>query len=190
MTHRVFECTSHPMRLNPSQSRGGKPRPPARGFTVAVLTALLLVPLAGAAEPPQGFGVAALSAVSILLVLRLFGDRVPWGWLGLLMGSAALVIPLGPVGPGLFVAGCLSLVVWLVNRGSGSERDHGRPVPGSRERDAQLVMGLSGERHVGQVLARELPPEFVLVNGLKLPRGAGDIDHLVVGPTGVFVLES
>ena len=48
-------------------------------------------------------------------------------------------------------------------------------------------MGLSGERHVGQVLARELPQEYALINGLKLPRGAGDIDHLVVGPTGVFL---
>ena len=51
-------------------------------------------------------------------------------------------------------------------------------------------MGLSGERHVGQVLARELPQEYVLINGLKLPRGAGDIDHLVVGPSGVFLLET
>ncbi|MDQ6674886.1 MAG: NERD domain-containing protein, partial [Chloroflexota bacterium] len=61
---------------------------------------------------------------------------------------------------------------------------------GSREREAQVLMGMSGERHVGQVMARDLPQEFVLINGLKLPRGAGDIDHLVVGPTGVFLLET
>jgi hypothetical protein len=51
-------------------------------------------------------------------------------------------------------------------------------------------MGMSGERQVGQAMARELPQEYVLINGLKLPRGAGDIDHLVVGPTGVFLLET
>jgi hypothetical protein len=194
MTGRVFDCASQPMRLSLSQTRGGgRQRPPARGFTVAVLTALVLVPLAGAAEPPLGFVVAALSAVGMLLMLRLVGERAPWGWLGVLIGSGALVIPpgqLAPLGPGLFVAAGLCLVVWLVNRASGHRPDHGRPAPGLRERDAQLVMGLSGERHVGQVLARELPADFVLVNGLKLPRGAGDIDHLVVGPTGVFLLET
>lgn len=30
----------------------------------------------------------------------------------------------------------------------------------------------------------------MLINGLKLPRGAGDIDHLVVGPSGLFLLET
>jgi hypothetical protein len=192
MTERVFECTSNPMWLRQSQTRGGKPRPPAKGFMPAVLTAVLLVPLAGAAEPPQGFGVATLSAASVLLLQRIFGTRVPWGWLGLLLGSAALVIPraqVASIGPGLFVGATLCLLVWLINRGSG-RGDRGRPLPGSRERDAQLVMGRSGERHVSQVLARELSSDFVLVNGLKLAHGAGDLDHLVVGPTGVFLIET
>jgi len=52
------------------------------------------------------------------------------------------------------------------------------------------MTGLSGERHVERVLARELPNDFALINGLTLPRGAGDIDHLVVGPTGIFLLET
>ncbi|MCA1648282.1 MAG: NERD domain-containing protein [Chloroflexi bacterium] len=133
-----------------------------------------------------------MSALSVLLLLRLVGARLPWGWLSMLLAAMALVTPrglVGPLGPALFVAACLSLVVWLVNRPRRA-RDHGPPAPGSRERDAQLLVGLSGERHVGQVLAHELPPEYVLINGLKLPRGAGDIDHLVVGPTGVFLLET
>jgi hypothetical protein len=53
-----------------------------------------------------------------------------------------------------------------------------------------VSLGVSGERQVGQVLASELPQSYALFNGLTLPRGAGDIDHLVVGPTGVFVLET
>ncbi len=192
MTERVFDCTSNSMWLNHSHARAGKPRPPAKGFIAAVLTAVVLVPPAGAAEAPQGFAVATLSAASVLLLLRLFGTRVPWGWFGLLVGLAALVIPRGQVaavGPGLFVGTVLCVLLWLINRQPG-RRDHSRPALGSRERDAQLVMGLSGERHVSQVLARELSSDFVLVNGLKLPRGAGDVDHLVVGPTGVFLLET
>jgi Nuclease-related domain len=43
---------------------------------------------------------------------------------------------------------------------------------------------------VAQRLAREIPAEYAPINGLKLPRGAGDIDHLVIGPTGVFLVES
>jgi len=193
MTERVFECGGDPEGLSSSQ-RGANPRrPPARGFALAVFSAVLLVPLAGAGEAPQGFGVATLSALITLLLLRVYGTRLPWGWLGLASGAAALAIPRGqvaPVGPGLFVAAGLCLLVWLVNRDGAGRRDRGRPRLGSRERDAQVVMGISGERHVGQILARGLPAEFVLVNGLKLPRGAGDIDHLVVGPTGVFLIET
>ena len=58
--------------------------------------------------------------------------------------------------------------------------------------DLTAIAGLllSRDHNVGQVLARELPAEYVLINGLKLPRGAGDIDHVVVGPTGVFLLKT
>ena len=53
-----------------------------------------------------------------------------------------------------------------------------------------MMMGLSGERRTAELLAQELPQEYVLINGLTLPRGAGDVDHLVIGPTGVFLVES
>jgi hypothetical protein len=177
------------------RKHASEPAAPSRaaGFKVTALTAVLLVPLAGAAEPPQGWIAAAATALLVLVLLPLVGGRAPWGWLALLVGLAALVIPRGPmaaIGPALLVATVLSLVIWLANRGSDDVSRDGRPRPGSRERDAQEVMGLSGERQVGQVLARELPQDYVLINGLALPRGAGDIDHLVIGPTGVFLLET
>ena len=54
-----------------------------------------------------------------------------------------------------------------------------------------MVLGLSGERHVGQVLAQALPEQYAVINGLTLPGRAGDIDHLVVGPRmGAFLLET
>ena len=162
------------------------------GFRLAVLVAVLLVPLAGAAEPPEGWVVAALAAVTILILVPILGARVHWGWLTIVLAAAAYVTPraqLAVLGPALFVATGLCLVLWLASRGSSHPSD-GRARLGSREREAQQLMGMSGERHVGQVMARELPQEYVLINGLKLPRGAGDIDHLVVGPTGVFLLET
>lgn len=47
-----------------------------------------------------------------------------------------------------------------------------------------------GELRVAATLERDLPDGFVVLNGLMLPRGAGDIDHLVIGPSGVFLLET
>jgi hypothetical protein len=196
VTTRVFECGRPAVAPRPALSgRGGereRDRPHSPGFKRAVLAALVLVPLAGAAEPPEGWVVAALTALAMLTLALVVGWRAHWGWLAILFSAAALVTPRGQLavlGPALFVATGLCLVLWLASRGSDHPSD-GRARLGSREREAQQLMGQSGEQHVGQVMARELPQEYVLINGLKLPRGAGDIDHLVVGPTGVFLLES
>jgi hypothetical protein len=47
--------------------------------------------------------------------------------------------------------------------------------------------GAGGEYDVGVVLSR-LPEEFHVFNGLGFY--GGDVDHVVVGPTGVFVVET
>jgi hypothetical protein len=188
----VFDCTAR-LSLAYPKSDASTARRRGRSYAVAGLAAVLLVPIAGAAEPPQGWFVASLTALAILVLLATVGERVRWGWLALLSVAIALVTPrsqLAGAGPVLFVASGLFSVLWLVDRGSARASRDGRPRPGSREREAQQRMGFSGERHVGQLLAHELPQDFVLINGLKLPRGSGDIDHLVVGPTGVFVLET
>src|SRR5205085_3663069 len=109
MTARVLECTNRPPHLSRSHERRNRPRPRAAGFTLALLSALVLVPLAGAAEPPQGFAVGASSAVIVLFVQLIGGPRAPWGWLGVLVAVAAVVMPggrLAPLGPGLFVGAC------------------------------------------------------------------------------------
>jgi hypothetical protein len=50
--------------------------------------------------------------------------------------------------------------------------------------------GLKGEKQVTKLLTRKLNDEYYLVNDLSLQNGGGDIDHVVIGPTGVFVLET
>jgi hypothetical protein len=193
VTSRVFDCRRRPPVATGTRSEAVRETPSrTRGLKVAAVVAVLLVPVAGAAEPPLGWVVAVLAALGILVLVPVLGGRARWGWLALLAAAAAIVTPRGQLemlGPGLFVAAGLSLVLWLVNGGPSQPRG-ARPRAGSRERLEQEQAGLSGERHVGQVLARELPSEYVLINGLKLPRGAGDIDHLVVGPSGVFLLET
>ncbi|MGB9665977.1 MAG: nuclease-related domain-containing protein [Candidatus Cryosericum sp.] len=47
--------------------------------------------------------------------------------------------------------------------------------------------GAGGEHDVGSVLS-ELPSEFHVLHGIDFYRG--DIDHIVIGPTGVFVVET
>ena len=51
--------------------------------------------------------------------------------------------------------------------------------------------GVEGEKQVAQLLSRTLSNDYYLVNDLYLQgsRG-GDIDHVVLGPNGIFVLET
>jgi hypothetical protein len=52
---------------------------------------------------------------------------------------------------------------------------------------ADMRRGASGEIHVGNILA-DFPDDFCVINDLTTP--FGNLDHVVVGPTGVFVLDS
>ncbi|HEV7661941.1 MAG TPA: NERD domain-containing protein [Chloroflexota bacterium] len=193
MTNRVFDCQRPLIVPRPLGVLRSEQPPRVQGFKTATLVALLLVPLAGAAEQPQGWTTGTLAALTVLLLAPMLGGDAPWGWFALLNAAVALLMPreqFPALGPALFVATTLCAVLWLANRGTGGGPRDRRPQPGSAEREAQLAMGLSGERQVRLVLAHDLPDEYALINGLKLPRGAGDIDHLVVGPSGVFVLET
>jgi hypothetical protein len=189
MTARVFDF--------PHQSV--MPAPDARqrhsriaGLKPSALVAMLVVPVAGAGEAPTGWVVAGLTAASILLLAMVFGRHIRWGWVGLAAGGLGLALPRGTsgiVGPPLFVATLVCLILWHAH-----SKEHRRGADRSQkavsERTARFATGLSGERQVGRLLAGELPQDYTLINALKLPRGAGDIDHLVVGPTGLFVLET
>lgn len=56
-------------------------------------------------------------------------------------------------------------------------------------RRAQLAAGLAGQRLVPDMLAH-LPDQYYLISNLALPGRADDIDHVVVGPNGIFALET
>jgi hypothetical protein len=51
------------------------------------------------------------------------------------------------------------------------------------------LRGAQGERATAEVLAR-LPRRFVVGHDLVIPASRSNIDHLVIGPTGVFVIDS
>jgi hypothetical protein len=51
--------------------------------------------------------------------------------------------------------------------------------------------GRQGEKTVIKTLTSRLDDEYYLLNGVYLKSGGGgDIDHIVLGPTGVYVLET
>lgn len=60
---------------------------------------------------------------------------------------------------------------------------------GSRQSTEAWGKGAEGERATGRVLD-DLPSEFVVIHDLKMPGSRANIDHLVIGPPGVFTIET
>lgn len=50
--------------------------------------------------------------------------------------------------------------------------------------------GWQGEKQVANLLSSSLSDDYFLINDLYLHGGGGDIDHVVLAPGGVFVLET
>jgi len=50
--------------------------------------------------------------------------------------------------------------------------------------------GWNGEKQVINLLSSKLSDDFLLLNSLYLRGGGGDIDHVVLSPGGIFVLET
>jgi len=50
--------------------------------------------------------------------------------------------------------------------------------------------GFEGEKRVIKLMSGKLSDDYVLLNDLYLRNGGGDIDHVVLGPKGIFVLET
>ncbi len=50
--------------------------------------------------------------------------------------------------------------------------------------------GWQGEKQVAKLLTSKLSDDYYLINDLYLHNGGGDIDHVVLGPNGIFVLET
>lgn len=49
--------------------------------------------------------------------------------------------------------------------------------------------GAQGEEEVVRLLS-QLPDDYILVNDVALPRGFGNVDHVVLGPCGIVVIET
>ena len=54
---------------------------------------------------------------------------------------------------------------------------------------ANNAKGVAGEQATAAELAT-LPSSYRVFHGLKIGSTKGDIDHLVIGPTGIWVIDS
>ena len=50
--------------------------------------------------------------------------------------------------------------------------------------------GWEGEKRVAKLLSGKLSDDYFLLNDLYLRNGEGDIDHVILAPAGIFVLET
>jgi uncharacterized membrane protein len=50
--------------------------------------------------------------------------------------------------------------------------------------------GWEGEKQITKLLSSKLSDDYLLINDLYLRNGGGDIDHVVLAPSGIFVLET
>ena len=50
--------------------------------------------------------------------------------------------------------------------------------------------GLDGESHVTKLLKSALPNQFYLINYATPSDGYGNIDHIILSPNGIFVMET
>ena len=66
---------------------------------------------------------------------------------------------------------------------------HSHPFQGEHSTLGALVFGRKGESAVTKTL-KSLPDDYVVLNDIVLPDRKGNVDHVLIGPNGVFVIET
>jgi Nuclease-related domain len=161
--------------LNPPEELPGVPRtPPAATLPVAP------------AEPPAGsLGSPGRSALAAYRQRR--AEELA-GWTRALAWRAPLVVAAGAVGQvlagqvGLPWAGLVSLALAAL----AAWRLRFRPSEQART----WQRGARGERRTAHLLDRLTREGFVVFHDLAVPGSRANVDHLAIGPTGLFVIDS
>jgi len=96
------------------------------------------------------------------------------GGLALALGGRAM----GPTWPFLGAAIAFAGSMWVLGQLFG--------VPDSA---LNWRRGAAGEEETGRILAR-LSPDFSVLHDRRIPLSQANVDHIVIGPTGVFVIET
>jgi hypothetical protein len=126
-----------------------------------------------------GFTNEKSGAYSRKIRLALYGMGLFLGFIlgGVLVSAVTVKMSIAYI----VVMVCVGLLMFAVNKVLDSRFDDWL----QREKDYEL--GSFGERRVASILKR-LPDNYFVINGLKT--STGDIDHVVVGPTGIFAIDT
>jgi hypothetical protein len=153
-------------------------------------------PALGALLAPSPFPVANLPAadrltaaslacagVAFLLARRHGMQRAAWSVLAAWVGFVAAALAFGWVAPSLQApAGLIAVAGVLAARGGGW-----RAVSALA---ARWQRGAAGERLTATLLGRLDAGQFRVLHDLAVPGSQANVDHLVIGPTGVFVVDT
>jgi nuclease-like protein len=158
------------------------PGDPLGGPRIPPAATLPVVP----AEPPAGSlgspGRSALAEYRRRRALELAGWTRSLAWRAPLVAAAGAVAQILAAQVGLPRAGLAGLVVaalvgWRL-----------RFRPSEQARTWQR--GAHGERHTARLLDRLTRDGYVVFHDLAVPGSSANVDHLVIGPTGLFVIDS
>jgi hypothetical protein len=164
----------------PGHPLGGPRTPPGAGLEPP--GPLAAVP----AQPPTGGhgspGRSALAAYRRRRAEELGAWMRSLAWRVPLVAAAGLTVPVLAAQVGLPHGGLVGLVVaalvgWRM-----------RFRPSEQARTWQR--GAQGERHTARLLDRLTGDGFVVFHDVAVPDSPANVDHLVIGPTGVFVIDS
>jgi hypothetical protein len=145
----------------------------------APTAAVLAPPIAGSHGSP---GRSALATYRRRRALELAAWTRSLAWRAPLVAAAGLVVHVLAAQAGLPQAGLLGLAVAVVV----AWRLRFRPSEQART----WQRGATGERHTARLLDRLTRDGYVVFHDLAVPGSPANVDHLVIGPTGLFVIDS
>jgi hypothetical protein len=164
----------------PGYPLGGLQTPPGAGLEPpGPLAAMPTQPVTGSHGSPGRSALAAYRrrrAEELAAWIRSLAWRAPLVAAAGLAGDV-LAAQVGLPWAGLVGLTAAALVGWRL-----------RFRPSERARTWQG--GAAGERHTARLLDRLTRDGFVVFHDLAVPDSPANVDHLVIGPTGVFVIDS
>ena len=114
-------------------------------------------------------------------------QRQSLGWATAILGILALLALLLSLVTEVACWPGLLLAMMTVASGAGLAYFQ-RRYRANRVFRSQLRAGLQGQNRIPEILAH-LGDDYYLLNNLQLPGRADDVDHMVIGPNGIFALE-
>ncbi len=160
-------------------------QPPPDPDRPPILLAVSSTPLTGSVQPGEVLGRAGASAAAYYRRRRAaewicYQRTLPWRLAGVAVIGLAVALAVHQVAPTLTVWAALvaaGVVAWQVRFQVSEDARNWR-------------RGARGEQRTARQLARLARHGWVIFHDLAVPGSRANVDHLVIGPGGVFLVDS